>query len=35
VGQIVEDMHARGFTDRELDVMFKENPAKLLGLASP
>jgi hypothetical protein len=33
-GQFVEAMHARGFTDSELDVMFKENPAKLLGLAS-
>ena len=27
-----EAMRARGFTDRELDVMFKENPAKALGL---
>jgi hypothetical protein len=26
---------AKGFTDRELDLMTKENPAKLLGLASP
>jgi Family of unknown function (DUF6282) len=34
VGQFVEAMHARGFTDSELDMMFKENPAKLLGLAS-
>jgi hypothetical protein len=33
VGQVVEDMHARGFTDSELDMMFKENPARLLGLA--
>jgi predicted metal-dependent phosphotriesterase family hydrolase len=30
----VEAMHARGFTDSELDMMFKENPAKLLGLAT-
>ena len=34
VGQFVEAMHARGFTDSELDMMFKENPAKLLSLAS-
>jgi hypothetical protein len=25
-------MRARGFTDRELDQLFKENPAKALGL---
>jgi predicted metal-dependent phosphotriesterase family hydrolase len=25
-------MRARGFTDAELDLMFKENPAKALGL---
>ena len=34
VGQFVEAMHARGFTDHELDVMFKENPARLLGLSA-
>jgi hypothetical protein len=34
VGQFVEAMHARGFSDRELDIMFKENPARLLGLSS-
>jgi Family of unknown function (DUF6282) len=34
VGKFVEAMHARGFTDSELDMMFKENPAKLLGLES-
>jgi predicted metal-dependent phosphotriesterase family hydrolase len=33
VGKFVEAMHARGFTDRELDIMFNENPARLLGLA--
>jgi len=33
VGAFVDAMHARGFTDRELDIMFKENPAKLLGLS--
>jgi hypothetical protein len=32
VGQFVEAMHARGFTDHELDLMFKQNPARLLGL---
>jgi len=32
VGQFVEFMHGRGFTDHELDMMFKENPARLLGL---
>jgi hypothetical protein len=34
VGQFVDAMHARGFSDRELDIMFKENPARLLGLLS-
>ena len=34
VGAFVDAMHARGFTDRELDIMFKENPARLLGLQS-
>ena len=29
----LEAMRAHGFTDRELDLMFKENPAKALGLA--
>jgi hypothetical protein len=33
VGEFVEAMHARGFTDRELDIMLKENPARLLGLS--
>ena len=33
VGAFVEAMRARGFTDHELDVMFKENPARLLGLS--
>jgi len=32
VGAFAEAMRARGFTDRELEVMFKENPAKALGL---
>jgi len=34
VGQFVDAMHARGFTDRELDMMFKDNPARLLDLSS-
>jgi hypothetical protein len=34
VGQFVDAMHARGFSDREFDIMFKENPARLLGLLS-
>jgi len=33
MGQFVEAMHARGFTDHELDIMFKNNPARLLGLS--
>jgi hypothetical protein len=33
VGAFAEAMRAHGFTDRELDLMFKENPAKALGLA--
>jgi len=32
VGAFAEAMRARGFTDRELDLMFKDNPAKALGL---
>jgi hypothetical protein len=32
VGAFAEAMRARGFADRELEVMFKENPAKALGL---
>jgi hypothetical protein len=31
-GEFVEAMHARGFSDAELDTMCKLNPAKLLGL---
>ena len=33
VGAFAEAMRAHGFTDRELDLLFKENPAKALGLA--
>ncbi len=32
VGTFAEAMRARGFNDRELDLLFKENPAKALGL---
>jgi hypothetical protein len=32
VGVFVEAMHARGFTDHDLDIMVKDNPAKLLEL---
>jgi hypothetical protein len=34
MGLFVEAMHAHGFSDHDLDVMFKENPAKLLELSS-
>jgi predicted metal-dependent phosphotriesterase family hydrolase len=34
VGAFAEQMRARGFTDRELELMFKENPAKALGVKS-
>ena len=33
VGAFAEAMRARGFTDHELDLMFKENPARLLALS--
>jgi hypothetical protein len=32
VGAFAEVMRAHGFTDRELELMMKENPAKALGL---
>jgi hypothetical protein len=32
IGAFAEVMRAHGFTDRELDLLFKENPAKALGL---
>ena len=32
VGAFAEAMRARGFTDHELEIMFKDNPAKALGL---
>jgi predicted metal-dependent phosphotriesterase family hydrolase len=28
-------LRANGFTERELDILFKENPAKILGLPAP
>jgi hypothetical protein len=34
VGAFAEKMRAHGFTDKELDLLFKENPAKALGLAA-
>jgi predicted metal-dependent phosphotriesterase family hydrolase len=34
VGAFAEAMRAHGFTDREFDLMFKENPAKALGLTA-
>jgi hypothetical protein len=33
-GAFAETMHARGFTDKELDLLFKENPARILGLSA-
>jgi len=32
IGAFAEVMRAHGFTNRELELMFKENPAKALGL---
>ncbi len=34
IGAFAEAMRAHGFTDKELDLMFKENPAKALGLVA-
>jgi quercetin dioxygenase-like cupin family protein len=33
IGAFADVMRGHGFTDRELDLLFKENPAKALGLA--
>jgi hypothetical protein len=33
--KFIAGMRAHGFTDRDFDLMFKENPAKLLGLPPP
>jgi hypothetical protein len=32
VGEFAEKMRSKGFTNHDLDVMFKDNPARLLGL---
>jgi Family of unknown function (DUF6282) len=32
VGRFVDEMHAKGFTDQELDTLVKTNPARVLGL---
>ena len=32
VGAFAEVMRSHGFTNRELEMMFKDNPAKALGL---
>jgi hypothetical protein len=32
IGTFAEAMHARGFSDRDLDLLFKVNPARVLGL---
>ena len=34
VGAFAEALRARGFTDGELDLLFKENPARALGLTT-
>ena len=31
-GAFIEALRKRGFSDRDLDVMSKQNPARLLGL---
>jgi hypothetical protein len=28
-------LRANGFTERELDLLFKINPAKILGISAP
>lgn len=33
VGAFAAEMKKRGFTDRELEMMFKDNPAKAIGLS--
>ena len=35
MGEFVKKMKAKGFTDHDLDLMFKINPAKLLELPGP
>jgi hypothetical protein len=34
IGAFAAEMKKRGFTDRELEMMFKDNPAKAIGLPS-
>ncbi len=34
IGAFAEAMHARGFSDEELDLLFKVNPARILGLTA-
>jgi hypothetical protein len=33
VGAFAAEMKKRGFTDREMEIMFKDNPAKAIGLS--
>ena len=35
VGAFAAEMKKRGFTERELEMMFKDNPAKAIGLPVP
>jgi hypothetical protein len=35
MGLMAKALSAQGLTERELNLMFKENPAKLLGLEPP
>ena len=35
VGAFAAEMKKRGFTDRELEMMFKDNPARAIGLSVP
>jgi hypothetical protein len=35
MGLMARALRAQGITERELNLMFKENPAKLLGLEPP
>jgi len=32
IGAFAAEMKKRGFSDRELEIMFKDNPAKAIGL---
>ena len=35
IGAFAEAMRTRGFSDDELDLLFKVNPARILGLEAP